>query len=106
MNKILLFTAFLFFSVISCTDVDDNQPPNEVWMTNTAFLPTELVVAAGTTVVWVNTSDVIHTVTSTDGLFDEVIGVDESFSFTFEETGTFTYTCKIHTGMAGSIIVE
>ena len=30
----------------------------------------------------------------------------ESFSFTFEEEGTFDYFCEIHPQMEGSVVVE
>jgi plastocyanin len=99
-----LFMGFL----IACSDDDDfdDRPANEVWMSNVAFIPTNLNVTAGTTVTWVNNSTMPHTVTSTTGLFDELLGVQQSFSFTFNEAGTFSYVCTLHAGMAGTITVE
>jgi plastocyanin len=108
MKKLLGMLAFLLAFMVACDDNDDNddeRPANEVWMTDTSFLPTNLNVSAGTEVTWVNTSAIAHTVTSNTGLFDELLGVNESYSYTFSEAGTYSYVCTLHPGMAGTITV-
>lgn len=83
----------------------------EVEMIETAFEPTEITVGPGTTVTWINRDSFDHTVTSgvrgepTD-LFDETVPAGESFSYTFEEPGTYEYFCSLHPGMDGTVIVE
>jgi nitrite reductase (NO-forming) len=82
----------------------------------TAYTPGELRVALGATVTWRNDDSVIHTVTSgastgtvttPDGLFDSGdLQPGESFSFTFDEPGTFDYFCTPHPWMVGRIVVE
>lgn len=81
-----------------------------------AFEPGEVTIDAGTTVRWVHTHDVFHTVTSTDSLdekqangqFDETMSSEgDTFEFTFEEPGTYHFYCKPHSGfMFGTIHVE
>lgn len=81
-----------------------------------AFDPGEVTIEAGTTVRWVHTHDVFHTITSTDSLdekqangqFDETMSSEgDTFEFTFEEPGTYHYFCKPHSGfMFGTITVE
>jgi plastocyanin len=89
-----------------------NAPPEEVSMTNSAFVPEEVHVPAGTTVKWMNSSQVAHTVTSTTGLFDSGnISKDASYSFTFTEPGEYLYFCNYHgapngTGMSAVVIVD
>lgn len=88
--------------------------PNEVVIVenNYAFMPYELHIQPGTTVVWVNEEHAKHTATDDDGLFDsgdQPMG--NSYSFTFTEPGTYTYYCRYHgdkglLGMAGIIVVE
>jgi plastocyanin len=76
---------------------------------NFEFEPKELIVAAGTTVTWVNADDVPHTVTSTASppLFDsKTLDTDDRFSFTFKTTGTFDYFCKVHPNMSGKVVVK
>lgn len=85
-----------------------------VTMTDIAFAPKELKVKAGTTVVWKNTSQTPHTVTSDTGLFDSGQAATDwllpgkEFSFKFDKPGTYTYNCFPHkaAGMTGTIVVE
>ena len=79
---------------------------------NFVFSPGVITVQKGSTVVWINKETAKHTVTADDGLFNsETMSVGASFSFTFNETGTFAYYCKFHgdaggVGMIGQIKVE
>jgi len=62
--------------------------------------------AAGGTVTVTNNDSTTHTWTSSDGGFDSSgISPGESFEFTFEEAGTYSYFCNIHPTMTGSITV-
>lgn len=88
------------------------------------FRPARIDVEVGSTVVWSNEDDILHTVTSgmageqgvpgvsedvaptPDGYFDlELDGTATSAPFTFEEPGTYAYFCAIHSGMSGSVQV-
>jgi plastocyanin len=77
-----------------------------------AFAPKELHVTAGTTVVWTNSSDAVHTVTADDSLFDSGDqNPGDVFQWTFAEAGTYQYFCQYHgapnlTDMAGAIVVS
>lgn len=83
-----------------------------VLVDNFAFSPGVVTVQKGSTVVWINKETAKHTVTADDELFNsETMSVGVSFSFTFNETGTFPYYCKFHgdaggVGMVGQIKVE
>jgi plastocyanin len=88
-----------------------NQPSGaaatQVKIDNFSFGPTELTVAAGTTVQWTNRDDIPHTVVSTDGFFkSHALDTDESFSYTFEKPGTYAYFCSLHPKMTGKVIVR
>ncbi len=92
-----------------CTkDQAANAPgPNEVWIKNTAFNPSELHVPVNTTVKWTNMDNQQHTVTSDSGIWDSgILDVNAAFTFQFNSKGTFPYQCLIHNGMAGKVIVE
>jgi len=70
------------------------------------FTPSPLTINKGATVVWTNKDDVTHTVSSDSGLFSSgAIIKGNTYSFTFEETGTFPYTCGFHLGMQGVVEV-
>ncbi len=71
-----------------------------------SYNPESVTIERGTRVTWENQQSVTHTVTSEDGLFDSVdIGQSESYSYTFEEPGTYKYYCTIHPSMEGEIVV-
>ncbi len=80
-------------------------------MQSSTFQPEEITVAPGTTVTWTNEDGFQHTVTSgtrdqPTELFDETVAGGGSFSYTFEEPGTYPYFCSIHPGMEGTVVVE
>ncbi len=79
-----------------------------VKMESTKFVPDEVTVETGTTIIWVNEDTVKHNVTSSDGSFQsEDLVKGGAYSFTFREPGTYEYTCTLHPpGMKGTVIVE
>ncbi len=73
--------------------------------------PANTDVAKGTKVTWTNKDTTGHTVSSgtaptKDGKFDGQLAGGGTFSFTFNDAGTFTYFCSIHTTMTGTITVK
>lgn len=71
-----------------------------------AFSPTPLIIAVGDTVTWANQDGVAHTTnSSTGGWASAPLDTGDSFSFTFTNAGSFNYSCTIHNGMQGTIIV-
>ena len=61
----------------------------------------------GATVTAVNQDGVSHTWTSDDDVWDSGgLASGESFEFTFDEPGEFSYFCSIHPQMTGTITVE
>ena len=100
---ISLLTAFLF---TACEEENNEPGENEVWMKNNAFNPEEKDVLVGTTVKWINKDDTEHTITSSDGLFEGgSVAAGETYEYTFDSTGVYSYVCTIHTGMSGKIVV-
>jgi plastocyanin len=74
---------------------------------NFAFNPPTVTVPVGATVTWTNNDGTLHTVTSATKVFSSA-GLDEggTFSYTFTSPGTYSYYCKLHPHMTGSIIVK
>ena len=72
-----------------------------------AFDPSTKAIAKGDTVEWTNSMGVEHTVTSDDGSsFDsKEIEPGKTFSYTFNDAGSFPYHCEIHGFMKGTIAV-
>jgi len=71
------------------------------------FDPEEITVPAGTTVTFTNQDNAAHTATADDSSFDtEELGMGDSAEETFEEPGTYSYYCRFHAFMKGSVVVE
>ena len=75
--------------------------------------PEVIDVEVGTTVLWDNVDNTVHTVTSgvppadTDGMFDsETMMAGDKFEFTFTEAGSYDYFCIFHPWMVGTVNVE
>jgi len=78
----------------------------EVGMKGFAFGPATVTIKVGQSVEWVNDDTANHTVTSDTGLFDsgnEAPG--NSYTRKFDQPGTYTYFCKWHPNMKGTVIV-
>jgi plastocyanin len=74
---------------------------------NFSYMPHDLTVGAGTTIIWVNNDDIPHTVVSTTDLFkSKALDTDDKFSFTFDKPGTYEYFCSIHPKMTAKVIVQ
>lgn len=79
---------------------------------NRCYIPSVINIERGEQVTWVNEDSAFHSVTSgfydapTD-LFDSgYLDPYESYSFTFDKSGTFDYFCTLHPWMKGKVIVE
>jgi len=82
-------------------------PVNASTLTNTAFAPDAVDVAAGSMVTWTNTDGVAHTSTSDARVWDSgIVPPGGQFSVAFPTAGTFQYHCAIHPGMIGTVVVH
>jgi plastocyanin len=71
------------------------------------FQPGRLEIAAGTTIVWTNNGQVMHTVSAVDGSFDSgPIEPGGRRGLTFPRAGTFPFHCTPHPFMRGVIEVR
>lgn len=81
---------------------------DKVAIQNFAFSPGSITVKKGTQVTWTNQDSVAHTVTENDGKNGPSappLNQGQSYSFTFNQTGTFHYHCSIHPDMTGTVTV-
>ncbi|MBD3310801.1 hypothetical protein GF351_06300 [Candidatus Woesearchaeota archaeon] len=73
--------------------------------------PAEVTISSGTEITWVNTDDRPHVLTAIGGdvqipgMKSLRLAPGESWSFTFEEVGTYTYIDVVF-GSKGTIVVE
>ncbi len=81
--------------------------------TNECYLPADLTINAGDTVDFVNVDTAAHTVTGgspadgPSGVFDSSLVMGgATYSFTFEDAGSYDYFCMVHPWMVGSVTVN
>lgn len=103
-------------NALPAAPVDADAPPDEqlsgsaalsdVSIVDNAFRPIDVVVAAGSSVTWVNTGAIPHTVTGRATSFDSgILMPGEGYRRTFKTPGQYEYFCTLHPEMVGTVTV-
>src|SRR5438552_8229413 len=80
---------------------------NSITIADFSFSPSCTTVPLNTTVTWTNNGPTTHTTTSdATGWDSNNLNATQTFSHQFTTMGTFTYHCKIHPTMTGTITVQ
>ncbi len=111
----MALATLLMPAVLPAAQADSPTPPvtvakvasPQIRIENFQFAPATVTVPVGTTVTWKNDDGTLHTVTSTTKVFSSA-GLDGGgvFSYTFTSPGTYSYFCKLHPHMIGTIVVK
>jgi len=79
----------------------------QISIDNFAFTPQTLTIKKGTGVAWTNHDDIPHTVDHDDHIFaSSVLDTNQKFQYAFKDPGKFSYYCRLHPKMTGTVIVE
>jgi plastocyanin len=73
-----------------------------------AFVPTNVRVEPGATLTFTNTSEDVHLLTGANqawGDREKQILPGESMTMTFDKPGVYAFSCALHRGMSGAVIV-
>jgi len=83
------------------------QAPASVKITKFAYVPQDITVAPGATIVWINRDETPHTVTDKSGEFASP-GLDtgDRYEHTFRVQGDYPYYCAVHPFMTGTVHVR
>ena len=79
--------------------------PGTVILRPATFAPEEIEIRVGETVTWKWREKVGHNIVGKGGIAKKVAD-SGTYAHTFEKRGTFDYSCTIHPGMTGSVVVE
>lgn len=80
---------------------------DSVTIADFSFTPATITINQGDTVTWTNNGPTSHSATSTNGAFDTgILPKGQSGSHTFGEAGTYSYFCKPHPFMKGTVVVQ
>jgi plastocyanin len=93
-------------------EVDRDARPSEMSVTTVkldrcTFAPTIARVPIGAEVRFVNGSQTSHDVIGRDGAWGSggLLDVGDSFSHRFVDAGVYPFSCSLHPGMAGAVVV-
>ena len=102
MRLLLLPIGVLGLVLSACSDGDD---ATTITIRDLAFEPADVTIASGDAVTWEwEDGSTEHSVVGFD--FKEPPKADGSFEHTFDEVGSYDYSCSIHPSMTGRITVE
>ena len=102
---LFVLASLLFITIHSCKKKED-PGPNEIYIQNKNFYPSQLSIPTGTTITWTNKDGISHTVTSNDNLFDSgKLTKDDKFSYQFTTHGIYNFRDNYYNAV-GTIIVQ
>ena len=106
MNRARTFALSLLFLSATAAQADA-AAPKTIDIRKFAFVPKEITIAPGTTIVWTNHDETPHILLASDKSFaSKAMDTDEQFSFTFARAGDFSYFCTMHPFMTGVVHVR
>jgi plastocyanin len=91
----------------STTSTTAAESADRVEIADFAYAPDAVTVDVGTKLTWANADNAAHTATADDGSFDTgTLKQGESGAVTLDEAGTYTYFCRFHPFMQGTVEVR
>ena len=109
-RRVIAFLAIAPVAVAAgCGGSESSEPvaTTQVTMAKSyRFDPKVIEVDAGSTVIWTNDDNFMHTV-KLDGQEDHKVDRGESVSIAFDTAGTYHYVCTLHSqDMSGEVVVK
>jgi plastocyanin len=103
----LLAVPALALLLPACGDGGSSEPaaPGHVNVLDNYFDPDDLDVSVGDTVTWDFKGGASHNVIG-DTFKSKTLGKGKTFTYTFNTAGTYDYTCTLHNGMDGTVVVS
>jgi len=109
MIRRMLLAAGLLAAAGGMALAGDAPATASVTIDNFTFSPQVLTVERGTRVTWTNHDDIPHTVTSARDPAKQrspVLDTDDTYSLTFDASGTFDFFCSLHPHMQSQVVVR
>jgi predicted secreted protein with PEFG-CTERM motif len=106
-------SAFADHTTATVTNAPGSSVPGCEQTADGCFIPSMVTIDIGGEVIWENNDTAAHTVTSgtpsgeVGAVFDSsLIAPGSTFSYEFEDAGTFDYFCMVHPWMVGAVMVS
>lgn len=97
-------TVLVFISLQSVKSDDSMSKEHIVEIRNLEFIPKELVVAPGDTIIWINHDIIPHTVTAGDESWDsDLVEAEGQWQTIVKANMHETYFCRYHPSMKAKL---
>ncbi len=106
MKLILMFAAALAVAWPGPGPAANRGATVNVTIEGLQFLPSDLTVKVGDTVIWTNNDPFPHTVTASGVLDSQEIPPGKSWKSSPATRGEVTYTCSFHPTMKGTLRIR
>ncbi len=102
-----LFRCGLLLAALLVPAAARSDAGTSITIDNFTFSPDKLAVSKGTEVTWANRDDIPHSIVlAAIKVHSKALDTDNSFSYRFDNAGSYAYVCGLHPQMHGQIVVK
>ncbi|MGJ0621497.1 MAG: cupredoxin domain-containing protein [Methylocystis sp.] len=105
MRNVARHAAFSSLVLLAGARLASASESARVVIADLEFKPSVVTVRIGDTVTWINKDFVEHTATSREGAFDVATPKSRPAHWRARKVGEFSYYCRLHPNMTGTIRV-
>ncbi|MEQ9620324.1 MAG: plastocyanin/azurin family copper-binding protein [Deltaproteobacteria bacterium] len=103
---VLVIAVLIYSSLVPARTVEPESREHVVEISNLRFIPKEIVVAPGDTIIWVNRDFVPHTVTANDESWDSgLIEAEGRWETVIKADMQEGYFCRYHPSMTAKLFI-
>ncbi|MES2419302.1 MAG: plastocyanin/azurin family copper-binding protein [Bacteroidota bacterium] len=106
MSRNIIYFGLVLFSLTSCSSTPDKPEIHTVEIRDMKFIPEDITVKKGDTILWINQDMVAHDVTEEDTKAWSSSLLPAGKSWKMEVNYESNYFCSIHAVMKGKIRME
>jgi plastocyanin len=107
LTKLLVFTALVTLTGFTVSERGGHAKTHTITIQGMRFIPANLEVNVGDTVIWDNQDVVRHTATSARKSFDSgEIKAGASWKHVARKAGSYPYVCAYHPTMKARLVVR
>jgi len=102
MRHLIVLIFSCFFLIVSSAVIAEKVTVN---IQGFKFVPETISINKGDSVTWINQDGAVHSTTQDATLWSSDLSLGTSFNFVFKDAGTYTYSCRFHPTMRGTVTV-
>lgn len=102
MRHLIALILNCFFLIVSSAAMAETVT---VKIQDFSFMPNAISINKGDSITWTNQDSAVHSTTQDATLWSSDLSQGASFNFVFNDAGTYTYFCRFHPAMRGTVTV-